>query len=143
MFEKIRSKVNKSKGKGTEKTVSFAKTVDVLNYTPLEYRYTQRWAAFSDIDRFEALYTKKIKGLDVDEMCGEMFDSYILSEANLMKSSAEEQKIFHKSVIQHHKGLINGELEKLNRLLSDLENDLTGLESEIERFKSIKNDRRG
>lgn len=133
-----KNKISKSKGKGAEKNVSFAKTIDVLNYTPLEYRLTQRWADFSDIDKFEALYIKKIKGLDVDEMCGDLFDSYIVSEANIMKASAAEQRINHKSVIQHHKGLLEGELEKLNRLLADLENDLIGLDSEIERFVAMQ-----
>lgn len=136
MFGK--NKTNRSEGKGTEKTVSFSKTIEVLNYTPIEYRLTKRWAEFSDIDKFEDRYTKKIKGLDVDEMCGELYDSEILMEAALMKASAAEQQIHHKSLIQHNKGVFKEDLEKLNRLLADLENDLTNLDREIERLKSLQ-----
>ena len=130
-------KKNKVKGKGKEKTTSFEKEVDILNYTPLDYAYTKRWAEYSNPEIFDSVHRKKIKNLAVDDLCGNMYTPEIKSEANKMKESAAEQRIHHYSLIDHHKGMVEGEIQKLEQLLLNYENDLKYVNDKLNELESL------
>lgn len=131
------------KKKPVEKTVAFHKRVDVLNYIPREYTISRRWALFSDVDRFAYIHSRKIQKLDCDEMNGDMFDSYIASEAELMKNWADEQHAHHKTLIEHNTGILAGEITALTQMLEGLKEDLEEVNTnitELEAKKGVKND---
>jgi len=118
-------------------SAKFEKALDILNYVPADFRQTKRWADFSDPVKFENVYSRKIAALSVDSMCGAMFDGDIISEGVLMQNSADQQLIQYCGVVEHYRGIINGGLNKLMRLLDNLESDLDELNNEITEYEQL------
>ena len=103
----------------------------------MDYAYTRRWAEYSDSANFDTIHRKKIKNLAVDDLCGNMYTPEILSEAKKMKLSAAEQRIHHYSLIDHNKGILEGEIEKLVQLLHNYEGDLKYADDKAKDLESI------
>ena len=126
-------------GKGTEKTIDLHKEFEVLNCTPVDYKYTTQYADF--ITHAPEDFKKLISKAAVDDLCDTMMDAYIDARINQMKQSAKEQYTYHMDVIGHHKGLLEGELVRAEGHLLNLEEDLKAIEEEIEHYKKIKKDK--
>lgn len=126
------------KKKPVEKTVAFHKRVDVLNYIPREYTISRRWALFSDPDRFTYNFSRKLAKLDCDEMNGDMFDAYIDSEGDLIKTWGDEQHTHHRKLIDHNAGILRGNQTKLNSLLEHLKEDLAEVDKKTAELEAIR-----
>jgi len=127
---------NSAANSAAVKTRSFQKAVGILNYTPIEYRETRRFADYSDPAHFEAVHAKEIKDMKVDEMCGDMYDFEIDGEAALMKDSARQQLIYKLAIIDHHKGIIDGKLALLPMMTEKLTDDLADIDKCINELES-------
>ena len=126
------------KKKPVEKTVAFHKRVDVLNYIPREYTISRRWALFSDPDRFTYIYGRKLAKIDVDEMNGDIYDAYIVSEVDLIKTWGDEQHTHHRKLIDHNAGILRGNQTKLNSLLEHLKEDLAEVDKKTAELEAIR-----
>lgn len=126
-------------GRGTDKPVSFRKEIDVLNCTPVDYQYTERYIRF--VNQAESMFGRVINKVSVDELCDDMFDPYIDSVMEQMKGSAKEQYTHHMHLINHHKGIVEGELVLSRGHLTDLKKDLEDLEQKISSVKQIKKEK--
>lgn len=126
------------KKKPVEKTVAFHKRVDVLNYIPREYTISRRWALFSDPDRFTYTYGRKLAKIDVDEMNGDIYDAYIVSEGDLIKTWGDEQHTHHRKLIVHNAGILRGNQTKLNSLLEHLKEDLAEVDKKTAELEAIR-----
>lgn len=135
LFKKKKENV----GKGTDETVTLHKEFSVLNYTPLDYMYTTKYLDF--LDNAENSFRKTIEKISLDDLCDNMFDTYIDSIIQRMKSSAKEQYIYHMQLIDHHRGLLEGELVCAAGHLQNLQQDLKELEEEIEVYEKIKKEK--
>ena len=129
----IFKKKKREMGQGYDETVTLHKGFEVLNYTPVDYVYTVRYANF--ISGAESKFRKVIENTEIDDLCDDMLDFYIDSVVNQMKAMAKEQYTAHMHVIGHHKGLLDGELVRANGHLSNLKQDLETLENEINIYK--------
>ena len=126
-------------GKGTDETVTLHKEFEVLNYTPLDYMYTTKYLDF--LDTAENKFRKMIEKISLDDLCDNMFDSYIDSVIQQMKGSAKEQYAYHMQVIDHHRGMLEGELVCASGHLRNLQQDLKELEEEIDIYEKIKKEK--
>ena len=135
LFKKKMKKV----GKGTDKPVSFRKEFDVLNCTPVDYQYTERYVGF--INNAETMFSRVINKISVDELCSDMFDPYIDSVMEQMKGSVREQYTHHMHLINHHKGILEGELVLADGHLADLKKDLEDIDQEISRYQQLKKEK--
>ena len=124
----------------SEKTVSFKKHLEVLNYVPIDFRFTRRWVLFSDLSRFISRIEKRLEDTNADEFNSNMFDSEIAAEEQLMKESAAHQKTLHTTIVEHNADILRGEIEGLNSLKGFLKTDLDELDKMITEFESIKGD---
>lgn len=134
----LKKKMKKA-GKGTDKPESFRKEFDVLNYTPADYQYTERYVRF--VNQAESMFGRVINRVSVDELCSDMFDPYIDSVMEQMKGFAKEQYTNHIHLINHHKGILEGELALACGHMEDLKKDLEELNQEISTYKQLKNDK--
>lgn len=133
-----RSRNNEPMGKGSDKIVSLVKEFEVLNCTPIDYSYTPEYAKF--LAAAEEYFSKIVQKTSIDELNCDMFDNYIQSMTDKMKSSAKEQYTYHIYTISHHRGLVDGELVKAEEHRTNLKNDLSDIEEDISRYKKIKNE---
>lgn len=136
---KFFKKNGKTVGKGAEETAIIHKEFDVLNYTPVDYKYTEKYLKFlqsSDKDFHEMI--EKIK---IDDLCDDLLDYYIDANINEMKASAKEQFTHHLDVINHHKGVLEGQIKSANEHLNLLKKDLEETEEEISALKRLKKDK--
>jgi hypothetical protein len=129
----------KNKGKGSEETVTLRKEFEVLNCTPVDYKYTAQYADF--ITHAQANFEKQISKMSVDDQCDKIFDEYIAEMVNREKQSAKEQYTYHVHVIGHHLGLLDGETVAATGHLLNLEDDLKAVEQEIETYKQLKKEK--
>lgn len=132
----LKSKNNVPMGKGTDKTVTLVKEFEVLNCTPIDYSYTPEFSRFLSVA--EEYFRKIVQKTSIDELNCDMFDNYIQSITDKMKSSAKEQYTYHVHMISHHRGLVDGELVKAKGHRTNLKKDLEDIENDINRYKEIK-----
>ncbi len=126
----------KAVGKGAEEMPALQKAFEVLNRTPIDYRYTDWYADF--LSNAESIFRKAVHRALIDGFNGDMLDSYIDSVVGRMKRSAQEQYEYHMNVIQHHKGILNGELVLARGHLENLREDERELNQKIEEYKNLK-----
>lgn len=126
-------------GKGEDRTVSFHKEFEVLNYTPVDYSYTTQYANF--LHSSETKFRRGIDNTVVDDLCDDMYDAYIDSIVRQMKSWAKEQYTYHMHLIGHYKGMIHGELICAEGHLENLKQDLDDIEQEMAVYKQLKQER--
>ncbi len=134
----LKKKMKKA-GKGTDKPESFRKEFDVLNYTPADYQYTERYVRF--VNQAESMFGRVINRVSVDELCSDMFDPYLDTVLEQMKGFAKEQYTNHIHLTNHHKGILEGELALAGGHMEDLKKDLEELNQEISTYKQLKNDK--
>ena len=132
----FRRNKDKSLGRGSEKTVSFSKIFDPLNYSPLPYEFTPRFQDY--INSFEKDFEKRISKTTIDDLNFDMFDPSIESNVNLEIVRAKEQYTNHISVINHTLGLIRGAFETASHHLSNLEKEKIEVEKERSRYLQLK-----
>ena len=135
----IFKKKKETVGKGTDETVTLHKEFAVLNYTPLDYMYTTKYLDF--LNNAENKFREMIEKISLDDFCDNIFDSYIDAVINQMKGSANEQYVYHMQVIDHHRGLLEGEIVYAANHLKNLQQDLKELEEEIEVYEKIKKEK--
>ncbi len=126
-------------GKGADDTVTLHKKFEVLNCTPVDYKYTIQYANF--MNSAETKFGKVIDKISIDDLCDTMFDAYIDSVIIQMKEAAKEQYTYHMQVIDNHKGILEGELVLANRHLENLRQDLKEIENEIGTYKQMKKEK--
>ena len=126
----------KAVGKGSEEIVALQKEFEVLNCTPLDYRYTDWYADF--LSNAESIFRKAVHRTPTDDLSGDMLDSYIDSVTGRMKRSGREQYDYHMNVIRHNKGLLDGELVLARGHLRNLREDERELSQQIEAYKNLK-----
>ena len=120
----------KSNGKGKSGVKSFDKYFDVGNYVPVDYQDASGWVKFCE--NAERVFTKKIAELPVDDLCFEVFDQLIDSEANKNKKSIDRQRTNHIYTTIHDTGILKGKIESAKEHLALLEGDHKHVCSEIE-----------
>jgi len=123
-------------GKETEQVIALPKEFAVLNYVPVDYKFTASYVEF--IKEAETRFRRIIKKTSVDDLCDTMLDCYIDSEVNRMKEAAKEQYTYHVYSIAHYRGLLNGEIVKAEGHLDNLRKDLCGLEEKILLYDQIR-----
>ncbi len=123
-------KFNKLSGKGKSGIKSFDKHFDVANYVPVDYIDTIRWIRFCE--NAERNFSKMVYRLSVDDLCFEVFDQLIDSEANKNKNSIDRQRTNHIYTTIHDTGILKGKIESAKDHLALLEGDHKHVCSEIE-----------
>ncbi|MDE6937424.1 MAG: hypothetical protein K2O98_13465 [Lachnospiraceae bacterium] len=93
------------------------------------------------MNQAESMFGRVINRVSVDELCSDMFDPYIDSVMEQMKGFAKEQYTNHIHLINHHKGILEGELALAGGHMEDLKKDLEELNQEISTYKQLKNDK--
>ena len=127
----------RSEGKGSDQIEAFRKEIEVLNYTPVDYQYTEAYWKFRE--NAEKFFRDELNKIPINELCTSVFDSRIRSETEKMKKSAKEQYTNHMQVIRHHSGILNGQLTLARGHQKNLKQDLETLEGELEKYKQLKN----
>ena len=126
----------KAVGKGAEEMPALQKEFEVLNRTPLDYQYEGWYANF--LSNAESIFRKAVHRAPTDDLSGNMLDSYIDSVTGRMKRSAREQYDYHMNVIQHNKGILEGDLVLARGHLENLREDERELSQKIEELKNLK-----
>lgn len=131
-----RKKRERLKGKGTDEIRTFHKTIEVLNYTPMTYLYTESYWKFRE--NAEKIFRKKLENIPVNELCTSIFDSQIQAEKEKMKQFAKEQHTEHLHLILHNAGILGGELVSRQEELEHLTEDLSETEKNLEYYRSLE-----
>ncbi len=131
-----KKKESETIGKGTDKMVSLIKAFDVLNYTPVDYTYTHEYSGF--LASAEETFLKVIQETSIDDLNCDMFDSYVQSAIDKMKSSAKMQFTYHIAQTSHYQGIIDGEMIRAKGHRDNLMADLVSDEEKLAEYKSIK-----
>lgn len=126
----------KKMGKGTDRLITLKKEFDVLNVTPIDYRYSTSYVEF--LNKSKKILKDKILKISIDELCDDVLDYYIDSKVDEMKAVAKEQYVYHIHTINCQKGILDGELERAEGHCNNLKEDLAELEEEIREYKEIK-----
>lgn len=129
-------KRKKSIGQGKNKAVSLQKDLEVLNYTPIDYMYTAKYANF--LKNREKIFEKMIDSTCPDDLCENMFDCYIDAITEEMKASSKEQYAHHIHFISHYKGIIDGQLAQGHYHLGHLQQDLSCIEEKIQKLQNLQ-----
>lgn len=129
-------KKKKSIGKGKDEIVFLQKEIEALNYTPVDYMYTEKYANF--LRNMQKQFHGLIESTSPDDLCESMLDGYIDSVTREMKASAREQYTNHMHLLAHYKGIIDGKLTKGRRRLENLEQDLCSLEAKRQQFQKLQ-----
>lgn len=128
----------KSIGKGADKDVHIFKEIDVLNYVPIEYRYTQKWTDFNNMA--ENYFRKVVAKTNIDELDHDMFDALIDAEMEDMMTSAKEQYTHHIRTIYSNRGIVNGQIERARKKLESLEADNARYDDDIAKYTKLKDE---
>lgn len=132
------NKKNKLKRKKKEKTLPSSKVLKVLNFVTPGYRQTCRFADYTDPDKFKKAHIDTIKKSDVDDLCANMYDPEIKSEANLMKVCAEDQRINNYEAIDYSAGILGGDIKMFEQILLYCEEDLVSVNNKQAELEAIK-----
>ena len=117
-------------------SVSLSKSLDVLNYTPVKYSFSDEYTHF--INNADEIFTSTLDKVSVDEMNDEMFDHLIRSTELTEKRYAERQKTEHVGIIDHLLYMISGQLLLGECHLKNLEEDKKQLEEELSELMALK-----
>lgn len=128
----------RSIGKGADRDVHIFSEIDVLNYVPIEYRYTRKWTDFNDMA--ESYFRKIVTKTNIDELDHDMFDALIDAEMADMLTSAKEQYTHHTRTIYSNRGIVNGQLERARKKLESLEADKDRYDDEIAKYTKLKDE---
>lgn len=126
-------------GKGADKDVHILKEIDICNYVPIEYRFTQKWADFNNIA--EGYFRKVVSKTNIDELDDNMFDALIDAEMTDMLASAKEQYTHHTRTIYNARGIVHGQVERANSKLESLNDDNNRYDEEIAKYTKLKEER--
>lgn len=126
-------------GKGVDKDVHIFKEIDICNYVPIEYRFTQKWADFNNAA--ESYFRRVVAKTDIDELDDDMFDALIDAEMTDMLASAKEQYTHHTRTIYNARGIVRGQLEKATSKLELLNADNIRYDEEIAKYTKLKEER--
>lgn len=132
----FRKRRNRAVGKGSDKIVDMGKIFDVLNYTPLDYSYTAKYAYF--VSNSEKLFRDFLRRTNADPYNSDSFDAEIEAAVEEMRKSAREQYIYHLQVINSHKGLVEGEFVKAQSHRTHLTEDRDTIVKEIAKYRDLK-----
>lgn len=132
LLRKKRRKV----GKGVDEMPALCKNFEVLNRSPVDYKYESWYANF--LNNAESIFRKAVRRTATDDLSGDILDAYIDSVIQRMQDSAKEQYNYHMSVIQHHKGILDGDIALAKGHLKNLQQDEAELEQNLDFYRSIK-----
>ena len=71
-------------------------------------------------------------------MNGDIYDAYIVSEGDLIKTWGDEQHTHHRKLIDHNAGILRGNQTKLNSLLEHLKEDLAEVDKKTAELEAIR-----
>ncbi len=125
-------------GKGLDKDVHILKEIDICNYVPIEYRFTQKWADFNNAA--ESYFRRVVAKTNIDELDDDMFDALIDAEMTDMLTSAKEQYTHHTRTIYSARGIVNGQIMKAKSKLESLDADNARYDKEIEKYTKLKDE---
>lgn len=128
-------KKNKILGKGADRDIHINHEIDILNYVPIDYGYTQKWANFNDTaeDYFEDIIART----SIDELNCNMLDPLIDAETTDMIANAKEQYTHHLRTVYSEAGVLEGQIQKANDKLETLEADEMRFDEEIDALLRI------
>ncbi len=132
-------KKNRAVGRGKEQARAFHKEFDVLNYTPIDYKYLASYVQFKETA--EQKFRKVIEKMTIDDLCDTMFDCLIDAKGQEMKAFAGDQYTYHMYNIKIDKGVADGEIIKAKLHLADLQKDLEELEEKREKYNQLKKEK--
>lgn len=132
----FRKKKKRAVGKGLEEMPALCKEFEVLNRTPVDYKYESWYVNF--LNNAESIFRKAVRRISTDDLSGDMLDAYIESVVRRMKDSAKEEYDYHMSVIQHHKGILEGDIALAEGHLKNLRQDQTELEQNLDFYRNIR-----
>lgn len=115
---------------------ALCKNFEVLNRSPVDYKYESWYANF--LNNAESIFRKAVRRTATDDLSGDILDAYIDSVIQRMQDSAKEQYNYHMSVIQHHKGILDGDIALAKGHLKNLQQDEAELEQNLDFYRSIK-----
>lgn len=115
------------------------KRFEVLNCTPADYHYTEKYVRF--VESAEQKFRRTIGAANADDLCGDMLDCFIDSSIQEMKANAQEQYTRHMYVLGQQKGLLEGKLVKAMGHLENIRRDLAAVEQEITSLRKIREEK--
>ena len=136
-----KKKKQKAIGKGTDKDkdITLSKVIDILNYHPIDYKFTQVWVNFNNTS--ESYFRQAISKMNIDDLCDDLFDALIDSEVAQMISSAKEQYTFHFQTINHIRGILKGQMLKANLKCDSIDSDLERYDDQLKEYIKLKTER--
>lgn len=129
-------KKRRAVGKGVDEMPALCKEFEVLNRTPVDYKYESWYVNF--LNNAEPVFRKALRRTATDDLSGDILDAYIDSVIQRMQDSAKEQYDYHMSVIQHHKGILDGDIALAKGHLKNLRQDEAELEQNLEFYRNIR-----
>lgn len=132
----FRKKKKRAVGKGLDELPALCKEFEVLNRTPVDYRYERWYVEF--LDSAEGLFRKALRRIATDDLSGDILDAYIDSVSKRMEDSAKDQYNYHMSIIQHHKGILDGDIALAKGHLKNLQEDEAELEQNLDFYRNIR-----
>lgn len=136
MFGRKRRKNEEYKGKKTETIKVQNKIFDVLNRVPVDYRYTTEYVRF--LNGAQKNIEKMMNETDRGSGCLELFHEYIGAFRRQMKEIGREEYVHRMYLIEHHRGILNGEVESACRLKEKLEEELKKEKETIQTLETLK-----
>lgn len=132
----FRKKKKRAVGKGLDELPALCKEFEVLNRTPVDYRYERWYVEF--LDSAEGLFRKALRRIATDDLSGDILDAYIDSVSKRMVDSAKDQYNYHMSIIGHHKGILDGDIALAKGHLKNLQEDEAELEQNLDFYRNIR-----
>ena len=129
-------KKRRAVGKGVDEMPALCKNFEVLNRTPVDYKYESWYVNF--LNNAEPVFRKALRRTATDDLSGDILDAYIDSVIQRMQDSAKEQYDYHMSVIQHHKGILDGDIALAKGHLKNLQEDEAELEQNLDFYRNIR-----
>lgn len=129
-------KKNNSGGKGADTFSKFDKVFDILNYTPVGYIDSERYAKF--MTDAEDNFRNRLQNVLIDDLNDDMFDALIDSEVKREISLKKQEFTNHVQTISHHYGVVKGNFIEAQEHRANLVEDLNSLNGDIGALQQLK-----
>ena len=113
------------------------KSIEVLNYTPLDYFTTEIWSNFVT-HGFNAILTETLASVSPDEFTSDMFDPIIDAKLIYELNQLAEQYTEHLHAINNHYGKVNGATKKVEEDLATIKKDLDDIQYDLNYYLGLQ-----